>query len=156
MSVNAYLKKCVESLEGFEKVERKEKTGEKWYTYSLPGIKLFYDKGRYYCILHELNEQVPDLVKSFVEEISFFEIFPRIPKRTVGIYRSKDAEAEVDEYLSESYEIRIIGKNMQSMCDLYRAIRSGRIMPAPKDRWDNEQLGNVSKWKKIIIRLLNL
>ena len=157
MSVNVYLKNSVESLEGFEIVERKEKNGEKWYTYSLPGIKLFRDKGRYYCILHELNEQVSDLVKPFVEEISFYELFPRIPSRICGVYRFKDAEAEIDTYLSESYAVRITGKSMQSIQILYRAIRSGRTMPASKDCWGNEQIEQiVPKWKKIIRRLLNL
>lgn len=138
MSINVYLKDGVEQIEGFQTKERKSKDGQCWNEYHLPGLQVFRDKGRWYFFLHEFSDPIPDVAKDLVDEISFYERIPRHPDRISGIYKYEDAEAELDRSgEAASYGLRIRGKSMKNMLELYRKIRAGKIIPA--ESWDEEQ-----------------
>lgn len=149
MSINVNLKgNEVEKIKGFEVKELNDK-GKKYKEYSLPGICLYFDKGKYHTILHQLTESVPEILKDIVEEISFYDYFSPETKRITGIYQYKSAEAEVDFLNDRKFiQIRIIGKNMEDMKELYRQFRAGKIMPA--ERWDQEQSATVKQQPKKI------
>lgn len=138
MSFNIYLdSKKVEKLEGFEEIERHDR-GRKWFNYLLPGISISREKGRYYVVLHEVGDSIPELVKDIVEEISFYDSIPACPTRMRGVYVYQDATATVDKRDSQDYyEVRIRGKKMESVCELYRLIRAGKIKP--KESWEEKQ-----------------
>lgn len=139
MSINVYLSDDVEKVTGFEAVERRSKDGQKWNEYKLPGISIFREKGRWYFYLHELTDPISDVVKDIVEEISFYERIPRRPDRISGIYKYKDAEAELDRSgEAVSYGLRIRGKSMENILALYRKIRAGKIVP--EESWEEEQV----------------
>ncbi len=144
MSINVNLKgNEVEKIKGFKINERVDK-GQKWKEYYLPGISLFLDKGRYHTILHQLTESVPEVLKDIVEEISFYDHFSSTPKRITGIYQHKSAEAEVDLLTDKNFlSIRIIGKNMKDVLELYREIRAGKAVPL--ERWDQEHQQRVEE-----------
>lgn len=136
MSINVYLNDSVEKLEGFETKDRKSKDGQCWQTYHLPGLQFFRDGGRWYFVGHELTDPIPAVVKGLVNEISFYGQIPWFPQRSIGIYRYEDAEAEID-YVGEIVRIRMCGKSMENMLELYRKIRAGKI--TPRESWYAEQ-----------------
>ena len=138
MSINVYLKDGVEQLEGFQIEDRKFKEEQHWNEYHLPGLRLYRDKGRWFFVLNEFTEPIPDVVKDFMDEISFYDRIPRRPDRISGIYKHEDAEAELDHSgEAMSYGLRIRGKSMKNMLELYRKIRAGKITPT--ESWDEEQ-----------------
>jgi len=138
MSINVYLKDGVEQLEGFQTKKRKSKDGQQWNEYYLPGLKVSRDKGRWYFYLYELTDPIAPVVKDLVDEISFYDRIPRRPERAIGIYKHEDAEAELDRSgEAVSYGLRIRGKSMKNMLELYRRIRAGKI--TPRESWDAEQ-----------------
>ena len=138
MSINVYLKDGVEQLEEFQTKERKSKDEQQWNEYYLPGLQVSRDKGRWYFYLHELTDPIPPIVRDLVDEISFYDRIPRRPERAIGIYKHDDAEAELDRSgEAVSYGLRIRGKSMGNMLELYRRIRAGKI--TPMESWDTEQ-----------------
>lgn len=137
MSINVYLKDEVEKLEGFRTEERRYNDGSRRDDYHLPGLQIIRDKGRWYFYLNELTDLIPNVVKDLVAEISFYDRIPRYPERIAGIYKYKDAEAELDRKGEiRSYGLRIRGKSIENILELYRKIRAGKITPA--ESWDAE------------------
>lgn len=138
MSINVYLKDEVRQVEGFEERERIDKS-QKWNEHRISGMYLFHDKGRWYIILHNLTDQIPESVKELVEEISCFEAFSNQPKRALGIYKLEDVEAELDDWDRGKYQLKMRGKSMENMLQLYRLIRAGKTLPA--ESYDGKQSG---------------
>ena len=135
MSINVNLKPEIEDREDFTATKRSDK-GQIWYDYFLPGIKIYREKGRFHMILHNLTESVPEILENLVEEISCYEQFPSTPRRTVGVYQYESAKAVLDKY-SDRLEVRITGKTIEDVRDIYYRIRAGKIVPT--ERWDEEQ-----------------
>lgn len=141
MSINVYFKDGVEQLNEFRVVERTAKDGQRWNVYCLSGIDVFRDRGRWYSYFRDLTEPIPSIVSDFVDEITFSGRIPRSPGRAIGIYKYKDAEAELDrgdEKNTDSLWIRGRGKSMDNMLALYRMIRAGKIVPA--ESWEEAQV----------------
>lgn len=143
MSVNVYLKgEEVQKLEGF--TIRKRQGGkpiQEWDEYEVPGVKLFRDKGRWFVMLSE-SDPVPEAVKDIVEEISFHAIIPRLAAREAGIYRHESAKAKVKPWNSGhewKLEIRIEGKEMEDIRELFHKIEVGSIRP--EESYEGPQSG---------------
>ncbi len=127
MSITVYLKEGVESISGYKERVMKDR-GQEWTVYSLPELTLFRDKGRWHVYLHELTEPVPEIIKDYLDEISFYEWFPLRPKRICGIYRVGDTEGDLDEQ-GDHYVLRIRGQSMVSIREMYLKLRSGKLTP---------------------------
>lgn len=144
-SINVYLKgEEVRALEGFTITPASGgKPLQKWDEYKLPGIKLSYDKGRWYVVLHEPTEQVPAAIFNIVEEISFYDLMPADFKREAGIYRHESAEAEVTSEMIGGgrgmIRIRIKAKKMEDLLQLFRKIKIGSIRP--EESYEGQQNG---------------
>ena len=141
MSINVYLKDEVQQAEEFEARERSER-GQHWKDYTFKGFNVFLEKGRFHVILHHLDETIPDSLVEFVQEISCYEWVPLRPSRICGIYKHEDSEAQLD-VQGDHYELRIRGKTLPPMYELYRKIRAGNI--TPEENWDTPQPGAVSR-----------
>jgi len=148
MAINVYLKGDeVKNVEGFVTKTRKQ-NGQEWNEYTLPGVNLWHDKGRWHTMLHEPTEPVPVAVANIVEEISFHEWTALEPHREAGIYRHESAEAEVEPDMiggKMKLKIRIKAKKMEDLRELYRRIRVGSIRPeqsyeGPQDGLSRNQL----------------
>ena len=148
MSINIYLNtEKLENHKDFEKIEKMEK-GHKWYSYRFLGDHVFRDEGRYYIISHEIEEDFSELIEDMVEEVSFYEQIPLYPERIMGVYVHKSATATVDIGFSgrkEKYAVKIRGKKMEDVRELYRLIRNGKILP--KESWEQEQMEKPSEPK---------
>ena len=137
MSINVYLK-------GEEVRELKDFVQKTEIEYCIPGVKLWYEKGRWYTRLNDLSEPVPPVLADIVEEISFHGKIPFYVSREAGIYRYNTAEAEVDLNKSsddEWNEVRINAKKMEDLRELFRRIKIGSIRPEPGESYGGEQRG---------------
>lgn len=140
MSINVYLRGDeVKKIQGFELRDRRSKDGQVWKEYSVPGLGLSWDKGRWFFYLHELTDPIPEVVKGLVEEITVQEVFPTHPSRVAGVYRLGDVEAVLDKPISDNcYSLKMRGKSMENMLKLCRTIRAGTVLP--DESWEREQL----------------
>lgn len=141
MSINVYLKDEVIKLPGYicKPWGHKGQSGE---NHIISGVTLLRDKGRWYIMLHEPTDQVPEAVADLVEEISFYEWIPSSPKREAGIYRHETAEAEVQPYLdgkNNRNQVRIKAKKMEDILNLFRMIKIGSIRP--EESYEGQQSG---------------
>lgn len=141
MSINVFLTDGVMKLEGFTTTPRTER-GQTWQEYSLPGVKLFRDKGRFYTMLSEPTDPVPPVVAGVVDEISYYERLPGRPNREAGLYRCGTAEAEVESDTISGVpqkSVHIKAKNMGDACTLIRKIKTGSIRP--DESYEGQQSG---------------
>ena len=124
MSMNLYLTDGVAELQGFTSAITKGR-------YQLPGLDVCRNKGRYYVILHP-GDPVPPILKSVVDEISLYDEIPvALIRRELGLYTHESAEAEVEPtYSGERHIIRIRGKKMEDVVELFRLIKAGAIRPS--------------------------
>jgi hypothetical protein len=147
MSINVYFTtdEAVRNLPDFASTKRRAgRRGEEqeWEEYSVAGLKLSRDdKGRWYIILHQPTELIPEAVKDIVAEITFYEHFENSAPRERGIYSYGTAEAEVDNsrYEKSHYGVHIKSRTMEDLLTLYRKIRAGAIRP--DESWESVQAG---------------
>lgn len=138
MSINIYLNtKKLENHKDFETTSRTDK-GNKWDNYQFLGSSVFGERGKYYIISHEIEEDLSASIEEMVEEISFHGSISLHPKRITGAYTHKSATATVD-VRKENYIVEIRGKRMEDVRELYHLIRAGKIQP--KESWEEEQTG---------------
>ncbi|MDP3995138.1 MAG: hypothetical protein Q8P78_00810 [bacterium] len=136
MSVNVYLTRKVEQIEGFV-------PGDENNVARLGKLKIFSDNGRWYLIHGGMDNPVPEVVADCVDEISCYELFPRFPSRERGVYVYESATAELenpnhgDDKLVNSVRIRT--KTMEDGLELFRRIKAGTIRP--KLSYDKPQGG---------------
>ena len=128
-----------------EKREQME-NGKNVSRYFFREIQFFEDDGRFYLLLHRLEDGVPEIVKDAVGEISFYEWFLTEPERIRGRYELESAFATVDLVSVEKkdkYIVRIVSKTMEDARKLYYAIRAGTILPV--ESWEEEQIEPISE-----------
>jgi len=139
MSINVYLNlEKLEAHKDFEKIERQEKTGHKWYERHLLGMYVFSEKGRYHIAFHQVEENTPQSIKDLIEEVSLFDNLPLFPKRILGRYVTKNAVAILRNDDQGRNQLQIVGKDMESVRELYYLIRRGKILP--EESWEEEQI----------------
>lgn len=140
MSLNAYLTDAVKELPGFTSHPYKDGGGNNM---KIDSLHLFDDKGRLYARLGDENSVVPSTLKDYVEEFSFYEWIPQVSHRETGIYRLESAEAEVEDNWGGSkrpmYRVKIIGKELMYIRDLFRMIKVGSIRP--EESYEKPQQG---------------
>ena len=150
MSVNVYLVgEKVREMSEFKIVGGKKKDGGSWKQFTLSGINLSYDKGRFYICLDQPTEKISSLLADIVDEVSFWEWFPSDPAREVGIYNHKSAEAEVESPRENSVRVRIIAKKMEDLLELYRKIRIGSIRPTKSYEGEQDGMSKVQLEKEL-------
>lgn len=129
MSVNLYIKKSIETENGF-----KEKSGG----CSFMGKYLYKRRGEdgWYIAHPNIYEPIAKTIEPFIENISLYETFPRFhTERTIGRYSDKDTSAILDITPDgRNYSLRMWGQNQKDMSDLYHKIRGGKI--EPYEKWD--------------------
>ncbi len=81
---------------------------------------------------------VPGPLRDHVELISWWSQIPSIPHRIIGVYRTDDAEAQLDFYKNDRNRRRLVinGRDIASMYRLYSEIRSGKALPT--ESWEDE------------------
>ncbi|MDP2967065.1 MAG: hypothetical protein Q8N87_01490 [bacterium] len=147
-SIYLYLKnEEVPKLVGYQIIDRHNKDGGNYKTYSIPGVDLSFDKGRFNTILHGIQESIPLLIKDIVEEISLYDWIPLDPERVIGRYKYKTAIALLDRQ-KDNYELRILGKLLEDVKELYFQIRSGNIQPF--ESWEKKQKFSILQKLHII------
>jgi hypothetical protein len=130
------------------KKEEQIEKGKKVSRYFFRGIQFFEDDGRFYLLLHRLEDGVPETVKDVVGKISFYEWFLVEPERTRGRYELESASATVDLVSVEKkdkYVVRITSKTMEDARELYYAIRAGEILPT--ESWEEKQVEPISEMR---------
>ncbi len=147
MNGKIFLKDEIMEDEDFE-AKKQEKGTEKWTQYFLQGVRLFRDDGRFYLLLHALENKVPKMVRDVIDGISFYKRIPADPERTRGKYISESASATLDWTPGEkgnSYAIQITSKTMEDARKLYYAIRAGEILPT--ESWEEKQVEPMSEMR---------
>ncbi len=124
MSVNVYLETSI--LRNKSLVTTQTGGVQKMELY---GVTIHSNQGRPYIVLGNENDEVPQGIRAWVSVISFYDIFPRRTDRVTGIYTLKSAEGELDIDRSGKYSVKITGKKLEDIRDLYRAIRTGSFQP---------------------------
>lgn len=146
MSINIYLNtEKLEEHKDFEKTERMDK-GRKWIEHHFLGDYIFKEEGKYYIISHEIEKDLSELIEDMVDEISFYKQISLHPKRIMGVYTHESATATVDIGFSsreEKYAVKIRGKKMKDVRELYHLIRAGKILP--EESWEKEQVKKPSE-----------
>jgi len=154
MSVNVYFQDEVQKKDGFIVTNYTHK-GKQLDEYSLPGLQLYRDKGRFYFFFSELDNPIPTIVEDVVEDISFYDRIPCNPERIIGVYKYKSAEAELDRSGERvTYGLKIHGKNMEDIRELYRQIRAGTI--TPEESWDEGVVQGVDKTSVLVQEISEL
>lgn len=156
MSIELYVNEEVVKRDGFEVRHRQSTDGQQWEEYYLPGIRLYREKGRFHINLHHLEEPIPKLVEDMVEEISFYEWIPGLPKRVGGVYSLKSAMGTLEPPQKEqsSYQLRIVGKKLEDIRELYLKIRVGRILPT--ESWEEKQISSGSFFFRKVLEKIRL
>ncbi len=146
MSGKIYLKNGVMGREGF-KVKKQEKGTEKWIRYSLEGVRLLRDDGRFFLPLRALEDKVPEIVRDITDGISFRNQISVDPERARGRYALQSASATVDLVPDGKlghdieYVVQITSETIEDAKKLYYAIRAGEILPT--ESWEEEQVEPV-------------
>ncbi len=140
MSVNVYLETSI--LRNKSLVTTQTGGVQKMELY---GVSIYSNQGRPYVVLGNENDPVPQGILAWVSLISFYDIFPRRADRVTGIYALRSAEGELDIDQTGKYSVKITGKKMDDVRDLYRAIRTGSLQPeksyeGPQGGKTNQQL----------------
>lgn len=143
MSVNVYIKEDeIIKMSGFKTIEKGGKNGQSWEEYDLSGIKLYFEKGRWYTTLN-IRDNTPDLIKDIVEEVSFLEYIPIKPWRESGVYKLGTAIAEIE--LSGKMcgdtvkKVFIKAENLGDIQEIFHKIKTGSIRP--EESFEGEQSG---------------
>ena len=128
--IHVYLNDEIQKVQGFKTQTIKNRDGREWEEYSLPGINLYREKGRFYINL-DLGDRIPSPLADLVGDISLQDTFPKSPKRTSGIYNYKDAKAVLEDLgpNNTTNRVQIRGKIIDSVTELYGKIRAGTILP---------------------------
>lgn len=139
MSSNVYFTDDVKGLPGFTSKPSRDGSGDE---VKVNGISLFNDNGRLYTMFGDESSVMPDELKDYIEEVSFYGTMPETPKRERGIYHHESAEAEVEIDLGSkmrSYRVKITAKKIEDVRTLFRKIKAGSIRP--EDSHDGQQNG---------------
>jgi len=102
--------------------------------------------GRWYIQASDPGRYLKNEVLDSVTEVTLHTQLQRVPERISGIYKFNTAEAELDVKEGEPANgkiLKIRGKNREDVCELYRLIRAGQIMPT--HNWEANQYGALAK-----------
>jgi len=129
MSVNIYLTEVVRNAEGFKSVPHEDGSGDKM---TIHGMNVFRQHGRLY-VMHGDRDPISEVLKEFVDEISYHEWIPRVAPRESGIYKCGSAEGELipDNAGGKEpkYRMSFRAKTMEDIWELVRLIKIGGIRP---------------------------
>jgi hypothetical protein len=95
-------------------------------------MSLFGEKGRLYAVLGDENSEIPEELKEFAEDITFYDWIPNVVRRETGVYRFETAEAELEtDQMNKQlkYKVQMRAKNMDDIRTLLRKIKTGTIRP---------------------------
>lgn len=116
---------------------RRERDGSEVFEPYFFGTRVAHDHGRWYVALEDFMEALSVSLLGFVREVSCHDQFALKPRRTCGVYRDCDAQAEVDVTSDHTaHQIKVRGKTREAVRSLYGKIRAGSIQPV--EFWDTE------------------
>ena len=143
LSIRVYLDKKVQKMEGYE--ERTVPTSHNWIRCTFKGVEIYSGQApveEFYVSLSDPEEPVPKEVQDLITGASLIARHPRkYLNRHCGRYELKSATGTVDvhsfEKGQEEAEVRIKGKKLDDVVELYRKIRAGQIFPF--EDWEGPQ-----------------
>lgn len=139
MSLNVYFTDAVKTLPGFTSKPYSDNSGNET---RIDGMRIFGEKGRLYTTFSDENDVMPEKLNDYVEKFSLYKSLPYIAKRETGIYRHSSAEAELEfdpHGKVAVYQVKIIGKKLEDVRDLFRMIKIGSIRP--EESYEGDQTG---------------
>lgn len=150
-SIRVYLTEGVRSKEYFEEQPQYDRRdGSKWIKYRLSGgISLLQEGDRLYFSL-DMGDPIPPFTEDVVEEVSLYDYFSTFPTRARGVYKYKDATAQLD-LPGTNYILQIRGRCLTNVVDLYHQIRAGIILPT--ESWEAKQTSRRAIWEKVLVAL---
>lgn len=129
MSVNIYLTEAVRKHADLKTVQG-QKPGNEYF--NLAGMDIFRNDGRLY-VIHSERNPVPEVLKDFVDEISYYDWIPRMGPREFGVYKHESAEGELvpdnGGGKEPKYRVSFKAKNMEDIWELVYLIKVGGIRP---------------------------
>lgn len=128
MSTYVYFDSKIKEHAGFKSRPYKDSSGDDMKIF---GENLFQELGGLRMTLGD-GEEVPEELMNLVQGVSLHENIACTPARERGIYRHQSAEGEVDVYSGgriTQYAVKIRGKELADVRELYQKIRVGTIRP---------------------------